>query len=176
KQICVGFLREYVFIDPKETHPKSLLQTGITQKQTHCLSVPSDEVMIVKENIGITVGLNGVISRDHGFIWDELPSHLAYLEPYLIAVVEDQVEIKYMGRKWGTKTDQHIQSFELKGVVATSAPNAIDYDKRLLDRGWGFGIESDKKIDTSDTIDPDFRLFIATKKDVYILAQTHIFR
>jgi len=169
-KLCVGFKKEYSLIDVAQKTgaiPQKLFDTGVSQQTTLGLSLPN-ETIVVLNNIGVTINFSGKPTRSHGIGWSEAPNMVGYLKPYLITPLSVFVEIRILSTT--VKKDTFIQSLPLKDICATSQQNFIDLDQPdNMDQGMGVGFKLRNELDRDDTIDPENRIFLASKGTIYVL-------
>nr|CAG4715111.1 unnamed protein product [Naegleria fowleri] len=168
-KLCVGFKKEYSLIDTQKVGsvPQKLFDTGVSQQTTLGLSLPNETIVVVS-NIGVTLNFSGKPTRSHGIGWSEFPNMIAYLKPYLITPLSVFVEIRILSST--IKKETFIQSLPLKDIIATSQQNFIDLDQPdNMDQGMGVGFKLRTELDRDDTIDPENRVFLASKSSIYVL-------
>ena len=168
-KLCVGFKKEYSLIDvlKPSAMPQKLFDTGVSQQNTLGLSLPN-ETIVVLNGIGVTINFSGKPSRSHGIGWSEAPNMIGYLKPYLIAPLSVFVEVRILSTT--VKKDTFIQSLPLKDIITTSQQNFIDLDHpENMDHGMGVGFKVRNELDRDDTIDPENRIFLASKSSIYVM-------
>ncbi|KAL9656228.1 hypothetical protein ABK040_007843 [Willaertia magna] len=177
-KLIVGFRKEYSLIDTVNTNnsiPQKLFDTGIAQQNTLGCNLPGSEIIVAINNIGVTINFNGKPTRSFGIGWTEIPNMISYLKPYLITPLGVYVEIRILSNV--IKKDTFIQSVPLQNICAMSQQNFIDLDAIEstnnffcnMDTGMGVGFKVKNELDRDDTIDPENRLFLASKGTIYIL-------
>ncbi|KAG0095622.1 Vam6/Vps39-like protein [Podila epicladia] len=56
--------------------------------------LPNDEILLGKENSSISVGVDGMPKRKNGIEWSGTPVELGYCNPYAVAILPRQIEIR----------------------------------------------------------------------------------
>lgn len=124
-------------------------------------------------DIGITVNFEGKPTRKYGIGWGEMPPCIGYLEPYLIAPVGMFVEIRILSNSG--QNDPFVQTVPVNGITKISQSNFVDYDDLVLDHGLGVAFRTKTKLDLEDEIDPENRIFLCTKTNVYALTMRQFY-
>ncbi|EFC37438.1 predicted protein [Naegleria gruberi] len=169
EKLCVGLKKEYSLIDLQKLpigHQKVMDYVNRVQQNTFGLSLPNETVLSVNK-IGVFIDSSG--SKCRYITWSEVPNMVAYLNPFLIAVLSAGLEVRILHDQLTSET--LVQNIPLKDeIIAMSQQNFIDFDNpQNIDRGMGVGSTSRDKIDRDDEIDPSNRCFLASKDAIYVI-------
>uniref|UniRef100_A0A2P2JQH6 CNH domain-containing protein n=1 Tax=Rhizophora mucronata TaxID=61149 RepID=A0A2P2JQH6_RHIMU len=93
ENICLGIRKEYVILNATngtltEVFPSGRLAPPLV------VSLPSGELLLGKENIGVFVDQNGKLLQAERICWSEAPSVIVIQKPYAIALLPRRVEIR----------------------------------------------------------------------------------
>ncbi|KAJ8764545.1 hypothetical protein K2173_006285 [Erythroxylum novogranatense] len=93
ENICLGIRKEYVILNSTngaltEVFPSGRLASPLV------VSLPSGELLLGKENIGVFVDQNGKLLQAERICWSEAPSVVVIRKPYAIALLPRRVEIR----------------------------------------------------------------------------------
>ncbi|CAI0420055.1 unnamed protein product [Linum tenue] len=92
ENICLGIKKEYVILNAtsgalSEVFPSGRLAPPLV------VPLPSGELLLGKENIGVFVDQNGKLHQAERICWSEAPSVVVVQKPYAIALLPRRVEI-----------------------------------------------------------------------------------
>ncbi|XP_065851634.1 vacuolar sorting protein 39 [Euphorbia lathyris] len=93
ENICLGIRKEYVILNAisgalAEVFPSGRLAPPLV------VSLPSGELLLGKENIGVFVDQNGKLLQAERICWSEAPSVIVIQKPYAIGLLPRRVEIR----------------------------------------------------------------------------------
>ncbi|CAI0419981.1 unnamed protein product [Linum tenue] len=93
ENICLGIKKEYVILNAtsgalSEVFPSGRLAPPLV------VPLPSGELLLGKENIGVFVDQNGKLHQAERICWSEAPSVVVVQKPYAIALLPRRVEIR----------------------------------------------------------------------------------
>lgn len=93
ENICLGIRKEYMILNAingalTEVFPSGRLAPPLV------VSLPSGELLLGKENIGVFVDQNGKLLQAERICWSEAPSVVVIQKPYAIALLPRRVEIR----------------------------------------------------------------------------------
>lgn len=103
-QLCIGFQSEFALYSlAKETAPIALLQPDRDKSLQFLIKDPinalmavritSDEYLLVFENLGVYVNINGCRSRVEEIMWPSRPVHVAYMDPFLLCFCDRGIDV-----------------------------------------------------------------------------------
>ncbi|KAK4584285.1 hypothetical protein RGQ29_022143 [Quercus rubra] len=93
ENICLGIRKEYMILNAtngalSEVFPSGRLNPPLV------ISLPSGELLLGKENIGVFVDQNGKLLHEGRICWSEAPAQVVIQNPYGIALLPRYVEIR----------------------------------------------------------------------------------
>ncbi|KAF3966327.1 hypothetical protein CMV_009571 [Castanea mollissima] len=93
ENICLGIRKEYMILNAtngalSEVFPSGRLAPPLV------ISLPSGELLLGKENIGVFVDQNGKLLHEGRVCWSEAPAQVVIQNPYGIALLPRYVEIR----------------------------------------------------------------------------------
>ncbi|KAF5463988.1 hypothetical protein F2P56_014106 [Juglans regia] len=93
ENICLGIRKEYMILNAtngalSEVFPSGRLAPPLV------ISLPSGELLLGKENIGVFVDQNGKLLQEGRICWSEAPLEVVIQKPYAIALLPRYVEIR----------------------------------------------------------------------------------
>ncbi|KAF5752976.1 vam6/Vps39-like protein [Tripterygium wilfordii] len=93
ENICLGISKKYMILNATngaltEVFPSGRLAPPLV------ISLPSGELLLGKENIGVFVDQNGKLLQAERICWSEAPTTVVILKPYAIALMPRRVEIR----------------------------------------------------------------------------------
>ncbi|CAN0861876.1 Vacuolar sorting protein 39 [Linum grandiflorum] len=93
ENICIGIKKEYVILNAtsgalSEVFPSGRLAPPLV------VSLPTGELLLGKENIGVFVDQNGKLLQGERICWSEAPSVVVIQKPYAVALLPRRVEIR----------------------------------------------------------------------------------
>ncbi|GAV68766.1 Clathrin domain-containing protein/CNH domain-containing protein/Vps39_1 domain-containing protein/Vps39_2 domain-containing protein, partial [Cephalotus follicularis] len=93
ENICLAIRKEYVILNATNGALSEVFPSGrLTQPLV--VSLPSGELLLGKENIGVFVDQNGKLLQADRICWSEAPSVVVIQKPYAIALLPRRVEIR----------------------------------------------------------------------------------
>lgn len=113
-QLCIGFQSEFALYSlAQETAPIALLQPDRDKSLQFLIKDPinalmavqisNEEYLLVFENLGVYVNLNGCRSRIEEIMWPSRPLYVAFNDPYLLCFCDRGVDVFHV------KTGEWIQ-------------------------------------------------------------------
>ncbi|XP_045786696.1 vacuolar sorting protein 39-like [Trifolium pratense] len=91
--ICLGIRKEYVILNATNGAISEVFTSGRIAPPL-VVSLPSGELLLGKENIGVIVDQNGKLRPDGRICWSEAPSEVVIQKPYALALLPRFVEIR----------------------------------------------------------------------------------
>ncbi|KAH0653928.1 hypothetical protein KY289_031606 [Solanum tuberosum] len=93
ENICLGIRREYMILNTtngalSEVFPSGRIATPLV------VSLPSGELLLGKDNIGVLVDQNGKLIQEGRVCWSEAPAIVVVQKPYAIGLLPRHVEIR----------------------------------------------------------------------------------
>ncbi|KAG5597473.1 hypothetical protein H5410_038705 [Solanum commersonii] len=93
ENICLGIRREYMILNTtngalSEVFPSGRIATPLV------VSLPSGELLLGKDNIGVIVDQNGKLIQEGRVCWSEAPAIVVVQKPYAIGLLPRHVEIR----------------------------------------------------------------------------------
>ncbi|RIA80537.1 CNH domain-containing protein [Glomus cerebriforme] len=155
EKVCLGFTNEYALINinsgvmidlfgpssaPGGASFGSYMGIGARTNKPLITKLPNDEILLVKDNMSIFVGLDGKPTRKTGIDWSGTPEEIGYSYPYLIAILPKHVEVR------------NIVTQNLVQIVELSQARLINQGKYLyvasFNNAWRFiPLNFEKQID-----------------------------
>lgn len=93
ENICLGIRREYVILNTSTGALSEVFTSGRLAPPL-VVSLPSGELLLGKENIGVFVDQNGKLIPEGRICWSEAPLEVVIQKPYAIALLPRFVEIR----------------------------------------------------------------------------------
>ncbi|XP_027333753.1 vacuolar sorting protein 39-like [Abrus precatorius] len=93
ENICLGIRREYMILNASNGSLSELFTSGRLAPPL-VVSLPSGELLLRKENIGVFVDQNGKLLPEGRICWSEAPVEVVIQKPYAIALLPRFVEIR----------------------------------------------------------------------------------
>jgi hypothetical protein len=116
-KLCVGFQKEYVFIQISTGMISSIeLAAGGTTKPL-VLSLPNQQLLLQRDNTSIFVNYEGKGARKFGISWNESPIAIAYAFPYVIALLSKSVEVRMCDNQLVHSAAQYIPLIGPKAIA-----------------------------------------------------------
>lgn len=93
ENICLGIKREYVILNLTNGALSEVFPSGrIAPPLVVCL--PSGELLLGKDNIGVFVDQNGKLLQEGRICWSEAPATVVIQKPYAVGLLPRHVEIR----------------------------------------------------------------------------------
>ncbi|KAF7149633.1 hypothetical protein RHSIM_Rhsim02G0182400 [Rhododendron simsii] len=93
ENICLGIKREYVILNSTNGALSEVFPSGrIAPPLVVCL--PSGELLLGKDNIGVFVDQNGKLLQEGRICWSEAPATVVIQKPYAVGLLPRHVEIR----------------------------------------------------------------------------------
>ncbi|VFQ75451.1 unnamed protein product [Cuscuta campestris] len=93
ENICLGIRREYTILNTTNGSMSEVFPSGRTAPPL-VVSLPSGELLLGKDNIGVFVDQNGKLLQEGRICWSEAPSVVVIQNPYAIGLQPRHVEIR----------------------------------------------------------------------------------
>ncbi|KAG2376099.1 uncharacterized protein HKW66_Vig0157470 [Vigna angularis] len=93
ENICLGIRREYVILNASNGTLSEVFTSGRLAPPL-VVSLPTGELLLGKENIGVFVDQNGKLLPEGRICWSEAPLEVVIQKPYAIALLPRFVEIR----------------------------------------------------------------------------------
>ncbi|MED6155669.1 Vam6/Vps39-like protein [Stylosanthes scabra] len=93
ENICLGIRREYVILNATNGALSEVFTSGRLAPPL-VVSLPSGELLLGKENIGVFVDQNGKLLPEGRICWSEAPTEVVIQKPYAAALLPRFVEIR----------------------------------------------------------------------------------
>ncbi|EXX74415.1 Vam6p [Rhizophagus irregularis DAOM 197198w] len=122
-KVCLGLTNEYVLIDVNSGVMTELfashntpggasfaymgMSIGAKANKPLVTKLPQGEILLVKDNMSIFTGLDGITTRKTGIDWTGTPEEIGCSYPYLIAILPKHVEVRNI------VTQKLVQTFDL---------------------------------------------------------------
>ncbi|CAN1166526.1 Vacuolar sorting protein 39 [Linum perenne] len=91
--ICIGIKKEYMILNATSGALSEVFPSGRLAPPM-VVSLPSGELLLGKENIGVFVDQNGKLLQGERICWSEAPSVVVIQKPYAVALLPRRVEIR----------------------------------------------------------------------------------
>ncbi|XP_055822857.1 vacuolar sorting protein 39-like [Solanum dulcamara] len=93
ENICLGIRREYMILNTTNGALSEVFPSGRIAAPL-VVSLPSGELLLGKDNIGVLVDQNGKLIQDGRVCWSEAPAIVVVQKPYTIGLLPRHVEIR----------------------------------------------------------------------------------
>ncbi|KAI3726490.1 hypothetical protein L1987_66287 [Smallanthus sonchifolius] len=93
ENICIGIKRGYIILNATNGALTEVFQSGRVAPPL-AVSLPSGELLLGKDNIGVLVGQNGKLFPEGRICWSEAPAAVVIQKPYAIALLPKHIEIR----------------------------------------------------------------------------------
>ncbi|CAM8912255.1 unnamed protein product [Rhodiola kirilowii] len=93
ENICLGIKREYMILNVTNGALSEVFPSGRIAPPL-VVSLPSGELLLGKDNIGVFVDQNGKLLQEGRIVWSEAPSVVVIQKPYAIALLSRYVEVR----------------------------------------------------------------------------------
>ncbi|CAN8328098.1 unnamed protein product [Cochlearia groenlandica] len=95
ENICLGIKKEYVILNTANGTLSEVFPSGRVAPPL-VISLPSGELLLGKENIGVFVDQNGKLLQTERICWSESPTAIVIQNPYAIALLPRRVEVRLL--------------------------------------------------------------------------------
>ncbi|KAL0798538.1 hypothetical protein Bca101_053713 [Brassica carinata] len=95
ENICLGIRKEYVILNTVNGILSEVFPSGRVAPPL-VTSLPSGELLLGKENIGVFVDRNGKLLQTERICWSEAPTDIVVQNPYAIALLPRRVEVRLL--------------------------------------------------------------------------------
>lgn len=93
ENICLGIRREYVILNATNGALTEVFPSGRIAPPL-VVSLPSGELLLGKDNIGVLVDQNGKLLQEGRICWSEAPAVVVIQKPYATALLPRHIEIR----------------------------------------------------------------------------------
>ncbi|KAK1439143.1 hypothetical protein QVD17_04958 [Tagetes erecta] len=93
ENICLGIRREYTILNASNGALSEVFPSGRIAPPL-VVSLPSGELLLGKDNIGVLVDQNGKLLQEGRICWSEAPAIVVIQKPYAIALLPRHIEIR----------------------------------------------------------------------------------
>ncbi|XP_004509258.1 vacuolar sorting protein 39-like isoform X2 [Cicer arietinum] len=93
ENICLGIRKEYVILNATSGAISEVFTSGRLAPPL-VVSLPSGELLLGKENIGVFVDQNGKLRPEGRICWSEAPAEVVIQKPYALALLPRFLEIR----------------------------------------------------------------------------------
>lgn len=93
ENICLGIRREYMILNTTNGALSEVFPSGRIAAPL-VVSLPSGELLLGKDNIGVLVDQNGKLIQEGRVCWSEAPATIVIQKPYAIGLLPRHVEIR----------------------------------------------------------------------------------
>ncbi|GMH24029.1 hypothetical protein Nepgr_025872 [Nepenthes gracilis] len=93
ENICIGIRREYMILNASNGSLSEVFPSGRIAPPL-VVSLPSGELLLGKDNIGVFVDQNGKLVQEGRICWSDSPSEIIIQKPYAMALLPRYVEIR----------------------------------------------------------------------------------
>ncbi|KAK6125515.1 hypothetical protein DH2020_040749 [Rehmannia glutinosa] len=93
ENICLGIRREYVIMNSTNGALSEVFPSGRIAPPL-VVSLPSGELLLGKDNIGVFVDQNGKLLQEGRICWSEAPAAVVVEKPYAIGLLPRHIEIR----------------------------------------------------------------------------------
>ncbi|XP_071701680.1 vacuolar sorting protein 39-like [Rutidosis leptorrhynchoides] len=93
ENICLGIRREYMILNATNGALSEVFPSGRIAPPL-VVSLPSGELLLGKDNIGVLVDQNGKLLQEGRICWSEAPSVVVIQKPYATALLPRHIEIR----------------------------------------------------------------------------------
>ncbi|GAB4846823.1 Vam6/Vps39-like protein, variant 2 [Ancistrocladus abbreviatus] len=128
ENICIGIRREYMILNASNGALSEVFPSGRIAPPL-VVSLPSGELLLGKDNIGVFVDQNGKLLQDGRICWSEAPSEIIIQKLYAIALLPRYVEIRSLRAPYPLiqtvvlRNVRHV--IKSNGVVIVSLENSV---------------------------------------------------
>ncbi|EOX91102.1 Vacuolar sorting protein 39 [Theobroma cacao] len=95
ENICLGIRKEYMILNATNGVLSEVFSSGKIAPPL-VVALPSGELILGKENIGVFVDQNGKLLQADRICWSEAPAVVVIQRPYAIALLTRRVEIRFL--------------------------------------------------------------------------------
>ncbi|XP_023737817.1 vacuolar sorting protein 39 [Lactuca sativa] len=93
ENICLGIRREYTILNATNGALSEVFPSGRIAPPL-VVSLPSGELLLGKDNIGVLVDQNGKLLQEGRICWSEAPAVVVIQKPYATALLQRHIEIR----------------------------------------------------------------------------------
>ncbi|KAF5762333.1 putative vacuolar sorting protein 39/Transforming growth factor beta receptor-associated domain 1 [Helianthus annuus] len=93
ENICLGIRREYMILNASNGALSEIFPSGRIAPPL-VVSLPSGELLLGKDNIGVLVDQNGKLLQEGRICWSEAPAVVVIQKPYATALLPRHIEIR----------------------------------------------------------------------------------
>ncbi|KAJ4967639.1 hypothetical protein NE237_014340 [Protea cynaroides] len=110
ENICLGIRKEYMILNSTNGTLSDVFSSGRIAPPL-VVPLPSGELLLGKDNIGVYVDQNGKLLQEGRIVWSEAPSSVVIHMPYMIARLPRHIEIRSLRAPY-----QLVQTVALRDV------------------------------------------------------------
>lgn len=93
ENVCLGYRREYVILNITSGALTEVFPSGRIAPPL-VVSLPSGELLLGKDNIGVFVDQNGKLRQEGRVCWSEAPAAVVVEKPYAVGLLQRHIEIR----------------------------------------------------------------------------------
>ncbi|XAR57901.1 hypothetical protein NMG60_11026193 [Bertholletia excelsa] len=93
ENICLGIRREYMILNSTNGALSEVFPSGRIAPPL-VVSIPSGELLLGKDNIGVLVDQNGKLLQEGRICWSEAPATVVIQKPYAVGLLPRHVEVR----------------------------------------------------------------------------------
>eukprot|EP01101_Sappina_pedata_P012001 TRINITY_DN8164_c0_g1_i1.p1 TRINITY_DN8164_c0_g1~~TRINITY_DN8164_c0_g1_i1.p1 ORF type:complete len:980 (+),score=304.92 TRINITY_DN8164_c0_g1_i1:1-2940(+) len=124
--ICVGFKKGYNMIQIGNGALQELFSSGKSGSSLIGLYTKENQLLLVKDTLGIFVGFDGRPARGYAINWTEIPTSLSFSFPYCLAIVPRGLEIRtFFQRNQNDQADGMVQVLALPRAKVIASKRSI---------------------------------------------------
>ena len=109
ESICLGYKKDYTLVHSRTGMVTELFPVG-REGNPMAVVLPTREILLTQDNVGIFIGFDGSPTRRYGLTWAEAPTLLALSYPYVLGANARQLDARCMA------APSTPQSCQLRGV------------------------------------------------------------
>ncbi|XP_071711605.1 vacuolar sorting protein 39-like [Rutidosis leptorrhynchoides] len=93
ENVCIGIRRSYIILNTTNGALSEVFSPGRIAPPL-VVSIPSGELLLGKDNIGVLVDRNGKLIPEGRICWSEAPAAVVIQKPYAIALLPRHIEVR----------------------------------------------------------------------------------
>jgi tetratricopeptide (TPR) repeat protein len=121
--LLVAQKKDYQLFNLSSGSYTEVIPTGKSSSAPKILQLPYNELLLLKDSVGVFVGLDGKLTRKFGITWSEHPPQVSVMAPYAIAVFDKFVEVRSLHRESSYSV---VQTISINGANFISHANAVE--------------------------------------------------
>ena len=124
--LLVAHKKDYQLFNLSTGSYTEVIPTGKSNASSKILLLPTyNELMLLKDNVGVFVGLDGKLTRKFGVTWSEHPAHVQVVDPYSLAVFDNFIEVRSLHRESSYAVAQTISLKNISFVSKRSVRHTL---------------------------------------------------